>query len=273
MTSLDLLSVKLRGARFSFAAWLLFALFIGLCSWFFFPGSLFWSDGGVQGFGLVVVVDFVLGPLLFFLVYNPGKTRSAMLFDVVFLACIQVAAMAWGGYRVFSLRPAAVSYVDGFFVSVVPEQFSKQGVTSDWLRQLSDERPPILYVRPPKGAQAINDMLSRMSKDGILLAAQKQLLDTLPSGADEIFSRDDLFRTWLRGHGRGVWEQWLGKHPGDAIENHRYAWFAGRYVNVLWVFSHDAKLEGYVLLEGDVFPKLAVSQDANRQAASTDPQP
>jgi len=81
-----------------------------LCLWF--PQPLFITDGAAQGIRLIVLVDMILGPLLTFVVFNPGKTRRALGVDLGIIAAAQLAAYGAGLYSIHSGRIQAVAYYD-----------------------------------------------------------------------------------------------------------------------------------------------------------------
>ncbi len=91
------------------AAWLVFRV------WYPHPYSEI--SGGRELFTLIVSVDVILGPLLTFAVYNVAKRRRQLVLDILVIAVLQAAALAYGLWTVFQARPVyLVHEVDRFQV-------------------------------------------------------------------------------------------------------------------------------------------------------------
>jgi hypothetical protein len=69
-----------------------------------YPWPLFEAAGGNGLALLTVAVNVVLGPLLTLIVFRSGK--KGMKFDIVFIAAVQLAALAYGVHAIFVARPA-----------------------------------------------------------------------------------------------------------------------------------------------------------------------
>jgi len=78
-----------------------------------YPGPLFEAAGGSGLLFILVGVDVTLGPLLTLVVFKPGK--RGMKFDLVAIALVQVAALAYGAHVVFLARPAFIVFVKDRF--------------------------------------------------------------------------------------------------------------------------------------------------------------
>lgn len=66
---------------------------------------------GVAGiFGLVVGVDLVCGPLLTLVLASPQKSRKERWVDLSLVGAIQLIALAYGLWAVFSARPVALVF-------------------------------------------------------------------------------------------------------------------------------------------------------------------
>jgi hypothetical protein len=91
------------------AAWLVFRV------WYPYPYNEI--SGGRELFTLIVSVDVVMGPLLTFAVYNVAKRRRELVLDIMVIAVLQAAALAYGLWTVFQARPVyLVHEVDRFQV-------------------------------------------------------------------------------------------------------------------------------------------------------------
>jgi hypothetical protein len=80
-----------------------------------YPSPLHAAIGVTQIFLLVLGVDVVIGPLLTFVVFKPGK--KTLKFDLSVIVLLQLIALSYGLYTVMIGRPAWVVYnVDRFDV-------------------------------------------------------------------------------------------------------------------------------------------------------------
>ena len=76
-------------------------LFIVILYWY--PGSTFEISGAMRPSFIFVGVNLVLGPLLTLIIYKQGK--PGLLFDLWFIAFVQLAALAYGSYTLNAGRP------------------------------------------------------------------------------------------------------------------------------------------------------------------------
>lgn len=78
-----------------------------------YPDVLFDKAGGRALFLLIVVVDVVVGPLITFTIFVPGK--KGLMFDLVVISFLQAAALTYGVYVLFESRPAYIVFVKDRF--------------------------------------------------------------------------------------------------------------------------------------------------------------
>ena len=77
------------------------------------PAPLHIATGITKIFLLMVAIDIIIGPLLTFVVYKKGK--KTLKFDLVVIVLLQISALLYGMYSVYSSRPAWLVYnVDRF---------------------------------------------------------------------------------------------------------------------------------------------------------------
>jgi hypothetical protein len=64
-------------------------------------------------FAMLFGIDVTLGPFITLIIFNPKK--KSLPFDLAFIACVQLAALAYGTYSVFIARPVYIVFnVDRF---------------------------------------------------------------------------------------------------------------------------------------------------------------
>ncbi len=89
------------------------ATLVALILYLWYPGPYFQTMGGRDLLTLMVGVDVVLGPAITLVVYRLGK--KGLRFDLAVIAVLQLAALAYGAYIVFEVRPVfTVFSVDRF---------------------------------------------------------------------------------------------------------------------------------------------------------------
>ena len=120
---------RLRAAALFLALTLLVAAAIAIPIHFlWYPGALFSQAGGRELFFLIVGVELVLGPIVVFVIYRPGK--KGLLFDLVTLGILQLGALGFGIWVLFQSRPAYIVFVKDRFDlvranEIAPEDLAK----------------------------------------------------------------------------------------------------------------------------------------------------
>jgi hypothetical protein len=79
------------------------AVILSIVFLFWYPGSTFEISGAMRPMFVLVGVDLVLGPLLTLIVYKQGK--PGLLFDLWFIALVQISALVYGSYALNAGRP------------------------------------------------------------------------------------------------------------------------------------------------------------------------
>lgn len=138
--------------------------------WFPFP----YRDlaGGRELFLLVVVIDVICGPILTAIVFAPTKSRVELWRDLTLVAAIQVAALGYGMYSVWSARPLfLVSEVDRFKVIGGPDLQDEEARSA--LKSLTEDLksgffqgPIVVAIRAPKNDEERNKVLSQSVAGG-----------------------------------------------------------------------------------------------------------
>jgi len=94
----------------------IFAVILICITQYWYPGFLFDTGNGLKAIGLIVGIDLVLGPLLTLLVFNPQK--SSLKFDLSIIAAVQIAALTYGTWTIYSTHPVALAFVNNHFVTL-----------------------------------------------------------------------------------------------------------------------------------------------------------
>ncbi|HEX4872335.1 MAG TPA: hypothetical protein VFV27_08485 [Nevskiaceae bacterium] len=154
MTTSSLIRAKARAVGLHLAiGLLLFLPFLVLMLGYWYPGPLFWIDGGWQGVRIMAAVDLVLGPLLTALIYHPAKTRRALLVDFSFIGVVQLSALLYGGYSIWLKHPQVLALHEGVLQAVSADALREQAVSPEDWQRLGTDRPRRVEVREPRSAE------------------------------------------------------------------------------------------------------------------------
>jgi len=133
-------------------------IFIGLAAimrFIWFPDDLFFMDGGVQGLKIIAPIDLILGPALTLCFYRPWKKNIKL--DMGVIAAVQIAALGFGVYQVYSQRTAAIVFAEHRFETLTYKEFkevSKEledaGITPKSLKEFGS-MPIVVYAKPFAG--------------------------------------------------------------------------------------------------------------------------
>ena len=140
---------------------LLFLVLAGVIYFWWYPGILFWYDGGMEGMRLIAGVDFFIGPLLTLLVYKVGK--KTLRFDLTCIAVLQVVCLVAGMMTVWLTRPVAVVYAENTFRSISYHVYEDYGVVPSSVPLLRGRWPVWIWV--VEGGSAGRDLFGNPQHD------------------------------------------------------------------------------------------------------------
>lgn len=131
-----------------------------------FPGELFFLDGGWQGLKIVALIDLVLGPMLTLVLYKPGK--PSLVFDMSCVAAFQLAALAYGFYATYHQRTVAIVFADRNFTTLSADAASVAKVELVKLEQspqaikLIDDAYPAMLLTPEPAPDKFGEYVSKL---------------------------------------------------------------------------------------------------------------
>jgi hypothetical protein len=174
MWTRSLLISKLRGMGIHFLISAVIFVPIFYLLWVhWFPPPLFFTDGGRQGLQIMIPVDLVIGPLLTFIVFNPGKPRRELLADLSVIALVQAVALLFGYVSVDKRSIRAVVWSGGTFSAVQRQVFRYQDLPPDAWARFGDGPVYYAYQRDPVGNETKTVL-------GILSNSHLRLAETFP---------------------------------------------------------------------------------------------
>ena len=210
-----------------------------------YPGHLFYIDGGLEGMYLLLAVDLAIGPGLTFLVYDVAKSKGKIYFDLVVIALLKIAALTWGVHTIASQRPIVLTFYENRFASVHRLPLEQQDTTPEEIyARFPGPRPPAVYALEPADKQDFALAFLRTLNEGLDISQQvdrmrpvAEHLEKLRAGAvdaDPAKTSAELTAAVK------VIAAELDRSPEDLIVNH----FSGRYGDGLAVFDQHGNYLG-----------------------------
>ncbi|MBE0618444.1 MAG: hypothetical protein IH608_11035 [Proteobacteria bacterium] len=215
---------------------------VAAAAWLWFPLPYFVVDGGWQGIRLVAAIDVVLGPCLTLVVYNRSKSRRALAFDYLVIALLQVSALGFGIWTVFSQRTVVVVLADGVFYTVDAETAVRLGDKGAAVIRSAPTRPAYGFIAMPEDleAQQVLRRESLSTRRPLYLFAE--LLEPLDAAATPVLGRYALNpEAMVAGSpiSEGRLRKFLENRHSEAM-NYLFLPAVSRYGGFLLVFSEDS---------------------------------
>ncbi len=164
---------------------------LSLILFVWYPFPLFSAIGGQSLVTLIISIDVCIGPLLTFVVFNPGKSRRELILDLSFIALLQILALIYGLYATFEGRPVYLVFSQGHFIAVTANTIDEQ-----MLRDAHDSRfqtlplwgPRWVGAKLPTEPQELSDMNYNWAVTGMGVHYQPKYFVDLDTLHDEIIS-------------------------------------------------------------------------------------
>ena len=225
---------------------LLFSLLIFIVILYFilvewYPEPFFTAQGGMQGIRLMALVHLVLGPLLTFIVFDHLKKKKDIVFDLSLIAIVQIVALIWGGFLVYSQRPIALVFWEDAFYTVVNDDYAIQGLENPDFSQFSAHVPPLIYVRSPT-TQAELEEFRRLSRMNIPIYAHVSSYESIKDNLDHIFSSNQDIQEIVAVNSN--MKSALSDVIEDDIDAYKYIALKAKYQNMILVFDNSGAIKG-----------------------------
>lgn len=135
------------------ASLVVFCALVAIMVFYWFPGQLFFMEGGWDGLKIIAPIDLVLGPALTLAFYRPWKKN--VRFDMAVIVAVQVAALSYGVYAAYGQRTAAIVYAENRFETVSYGEFKAAQKNNQELErpiktieELGGRMPVLVYAEP-----------------------------------------------------------------------------------------------------------------------------
>jgi len=245
MSSLkDRLKYKLKATLFHLVVSLpifIIILYFILFEWF--PEPFFTAQGGWQGIRLIALVDLVLGPSLTFIVFDHLKNRKAIIFDLSLIAIVQISALIWGCYQVYSQRPIALVFWYDAFYTVTGDDYSVQGIDNPDFSRFSAHVPALIYSRPLT-TQIEMEQFRRLTEKEIPIYAHVSLYERIEDNLDSIFLRGVDIGEVISKNSSMRYQ--LEKIVRGNINDYNYIALKAKYQNMILILDENGNLIGEV---------------------------
>lgn len=240
----DLIKAKLIAAGIHLG--LSLVIFIGvlyliLVLWF--PEPFFTAEGGWQGIRLMAFVDLVLGPSLTLIIYNHTKKKKEIITDLSIIAIVQIAALIWGGYTVYSKRPVALVFYDTAFYTVTNDYYEAQGILHPDYSKYSNHIPPIVAVRYPKTEQE-ERRFTELTLQAIPIYAHDYLYEPVTNQLALIKEKQVDIEEVMQHNPR--MKQEIVLITNNAIDEYYYLALEAKFHNLILVLTKEGKIKGLV---------------------------
>ncbi len=136
---------------------------------------------------VLVGVDLVMGPLLTLIVYKQGK--PGLKFDLSFIATVQLVALIYGSYTLFSERPSYLVFAIDRVSLVSAKSIDKSSIRYADLTQKPIGRLVNVFARKPEDSEEFQRFLDSVLFRGMPdLDRRTEYWEPWVSGADSIRS-------------------------------------------------------------------------------------
>ena len=164
---------------------LLLVLGVLYFGWYRWPG--WYLTGVLHVLPITVGVDVVLGPLLTFLIASPGKPRRELARDVACIVVVQLVALSYGAYTLWSGRPLYYTFSEKELS--VTQSIDLQPAEIEIARKTNPDLAPHWYSRP-RWAWA------PLPKDEKTASA---IVQSAISGGFDVTAMPRYFKPWSQG--------------------------------------------------------------------------
>lgn len=234
--------LKAIALHLAFSAISLSVILILIFAWY--PTPFFSTDGGLQGFPILVLVDLVLGPLLTAIIVKPNKSIKKIRFDLICTLLVKFLALTAGMAVIWDQRPVAVIHYQGAFYPITPGLLRPQQSSAHALKRFGLASPVFLHHEGPHVQSDLTRMLIK-SAAGIEEFRQTERFRPLAQHMDQVIQNQvDIRKIAAQNQATQVaLRRFVETHP-EPLESLTFQVFHGRYGNAILAFTAEGQLVG-----------------------------
>jgi len=110
-----------------------------------YPKPFFNFSGVVEPFKLLILIDVIIGPILTFIVYKKGK--KSLKLDLSIIAILQLSALIYGSFVIYSGRPSTVVFNNGQFQYLIEKYAKNDELVYSELMPSLFSKPKMAYIK------------------------------------------------------------------------------------------------------------------------------
>lgn len=226
-------------------------LFVMFVWWY--PSPYFEAEGGWDVLSILAVVDIVLGPSLTLIVFKLGK--PSLKFDLSVIACVQLAALFYGGQVIYEQRPVFLVFAEGRSYLASINDVDMTLVDESILEQMGGKGPFSVYAKMPDSVEERRNLVIEMftaGKPG--LEFRTEHFEFMSPNLTAIMATDKGIEPYFqKGDNRQILKLFMSRHE-DKFDEYAYFPLVGR--NKKDMLLVVKKLDGSVVDALDVNPWL-----------------
>ena len=152
-----------------------------------YPGPTFEIAGARAPVFVLVGVDLVLGPLLTLIVYTEGK--KGLKFDLAFIATVQLVALVYGSYTLYSERPSYLVFAIDRVSLVSAKTIDTASILHEELTHKRIGKLINVFARKPQDPEEFRRFMDSVLIQGMPdLDRRTEYWEPWESGSDVIYS-------------------------------------------------------------------------------------
>lgn len=234
----------------------IFLVFFYLVFHWWYPEPFLTADGGWFIVGMIVLVDVMLGPILTFIVFKPGKKGLAL--DLSLIAAVQLCALVYGITVIYTERPQFLAFSVDRFVLVSPNDVEQDKFR--FREQLANKGPGPLpvYAKLPTDPMEKTRLMKEVMAGKPDLEFRAEYYEPMDNHLDEMLARSkpiDDFRQLSEAYRQKI-DAYVEDHCGS-VNNCAYFPIVGKEKSMMLVLRRS---NGRVLGGIDIDPWSSVNK-------------
>lgn len=143
---------------------LIVGVVVALIFFYWYPNPYFEAIGAWTVLRILIGVDLVLGPLLTLMLFKKGK--PGLVFDMSFIAAIQLTALIYGVHTIYGERPYYLVFAVDRFEVVGRVEIDDSKIKHPELTEKPNKGPILVYADFPKDPDEKNKFLFEVIMEG-----------------------------------------------------------------------------------------------------------